>query len=78
MTGRAGIMRMMKDDIRIKLLAKNMTRQEFLRFLGGSLLVLFGLGNVIALLGHAEKVALTEGKSRGDASNGFGTRKFGA
>ena len=72
------MMKIMKEDIQIKLLAKKMTRQEFLRFLGGSFLVLFGIGNIIALLGHAEKAALTGEGTHDSTSNGFGTRKFGA
>jgi len=64
----------MKDDIRGKLLAKNMTRREFLQFVGGSFLVLFGLGNFFALLGHVKKTA----ENDSTASHGFGSRKFGA
>lgn len=68
----------MKNDVHLKLLKKNMTRREFLQFVGGSLLVLFGLGNVIALLGHVKKTALTDEVKPVPTSNGFGTRKFGA
>jgi hypothetical protein len=68
----------MKDEIQNKLLKKNMSRQEFLLFTGGSLLVLFGLSNVIALLGHVKKTALTDEKPKTATSHGFGSRKFGA
>lgn len=54
-----------------------MTRQEFLKFVGGSMLVLFGLGNLLALMGHVKKTALTE-EVKPASPNGFGTRKFGA
>ncbi len=67
----------MKDEIRIKLLNKSMTRQEFLQFVGGSVLILIGLGNAIALLGHVKKTALTAEKPQAPASHGFGSRKFG-
>jgi hypothetical protein len=69
----------MKDDFRTKLLAKHMNRQEFLQLLGGSLLVLFGLGNLIALMGHVKKTALNDNNEQTEAtSHGFGSRKFGA
>ncbi|HEX6461745.1 MAG TPA: hypothetical protein VFZ58_00535 [Candidatus Saccharimonadales bacterium] len=64
----------MEQDIQKKLLAKQMTRREFLQFLTGSLLVLFGLGNLLALMGHVKKTAVGEQH----ASHGFGSRKFGA
>lgn len=68
----------MKDDIQHKLLVKKMTRQEFFHFVGGSLLVLFGLGNIIALISHVKKTTDTDTKQAVDASHGFGSRKFGA
>jgi hypothetical protein len=66
-------------DIQKKLLEKNMTRREFLQFTGGSILVLFGLGNLIALLTHMKKTAEpTSAATVEDVSHGFGSRKFGA
>jgi len=66
----------MEDKLHKKLLRKEMTRKEFLQFTGSSLLVLFGLGNLIALVGHFAKTA--EPEKVADASHGFGSRKFGA
>lgn len=69
----------MDKKTRAKLLSKEMTRREFLQFTGSSLLVLFGLGNIIALIHHTKQVA--EAPIAADAtkaSAGFGTRKFGA
>ena len=54
-----------------------MTRREFLQFVGASLLVLFGLGNLIALLEHTKKTAQAEVAKTPPASHGFGARKFG-
>jgi hypothetical protein len=62
-------------DIRQRILHKNMTRYEFLQFIGGSALVLLGLGNIISLLRHLEKSATTTQQTK--ASRGFGSRKFG-
>jgi len=67
----------MKNDVHLKLLKNNMTRREFLQFLGGSVLVLLGLGNLLALMGHVKKTALSDEVKPAPSSNGFGTRKFG-
>ncbi|HET6746616.1 MAG TPA: hypothetical protein VFH06_00740 [Candidatus Saccharimonadales bacterium] len=60
-----------------KLLDKQMTRREFLQFAGASLLVLFGLSNIVALLNHAKRTAEAPDTSQAKASTGFGSRKFG-
>jgi hypothetical protein len=60
-----------------KLLDKQMTRREFLQFAGASLLVLFGLSNIIALINHAKRTAETPTIAEEKASTGFGSRKFG-
>lgn len=56
-------------------LAKRMTRKEFLQHAGGALIALFGLSNLLSLFGY-EKPQLAEKAQTKDA-NGFGTRKFG-
>jgi hypothetical protein len=61
-----------------KLLKKQMSRREFLQFAGGSALILFGLGNVLQLLGHVRKTADTPRVAQVSEKNGFGSRKFGA
>lgn len=53
-----------------------MTRRQFLQFVASSLLVVVGLGNLIALLDHTRKMADTPDNSQ-PASHGFGSRKFG-
>lgn len=69
----------MDKDTRALLLAKKMTRREFLQVVGGSLLILFGLGNVIAVLTHVKKIGQpTQTKlAQNEAIHGFGARKFG-
>jgi hypothetical protein len=68
----------MDKETRIKLLNKKMTRREFLQFTGSSLLVLFGLGNIFAVLNHAKQTASSSQMDTAKASSGFGSRKFGA
>jgi len=60
-----------------KLLKKPMTRREFLQFTGGSILVLFGLGNILALMSHVKKTVEPPKVVQSKANNSFGTRKFG-
>lgn len=57
-----------------------MTRKEFLQLIGGSVVVLFGFGNLIAAIEHLNKTADTTGSKKvsSDANHGFGSRKFGA
>ena len=70
----------MWNNLHKKLSQKDMTRREFLQFSGGLIALLFGFGNLIALITHfvksdePPKVA----KAEADASHGFGSRKFGA
>ncbi len=69
----------MDQNTKVKLLNKAMTRREFLQFAGSSFLVLFGLGNLIALLEHTRKTANAPALAdAAPASHGFGSRKFGA
>jgi hypothetical protein len=64
-------------NTRAKLLNKKMTRRQFLQFIASSLLVVVGLGNLIALLEHTRLTANTP-ESPAPANHGFGSRKFGA
>lgn len=68
----------MDKETRTKLLDKQMTRRDFLQFVASSALVLFGLGNIIALISHTKKVANEPQQTVSQASTGFGSRKFGA
>jgi hypothetical protein len=67
----------MKGDLRDKLLARQMSRREFLQFVGGSVLVLFGLSNLITFLKHVAEPA-PAAKPVKETAHGFGSRKFGA
>lgn len=68
----------MNKITRTKLLDKEMTRREFLQFAGSSVLILFGLSNIIALMHHTKKVAEAPAPlETAKASTGFGSRKFG-
>lgn len=68
----------MNRETRTKLLNKAMTRREFLQFAGSSVLILFGLSNILALLHHTKKVAdVPAPQETTKASSGFGSRKFG-
>jgi hypothetical protein len=67
----------MRGDLRKKLLEKEMTRKEFLQFAGGSLLVLLGLTNVLALFSHLSRSVESPKVASTEASHGFGSHKFG-
>ncbi|HSX28213.1 MAG TPA: hypothetical protein VLF60_02075 [Candidatus Saccharimonadales bacterium] len=65
----------MSSDIHKQLLAKKMSRKEFLQLAGGSAFVLFGLSNFLPLFRHYSKTQPKAHKATAD--NNFGTRKFG-
>lgn len=67
----------MNKGTRVKLLDKQMTRREFLHFAGSSVLILFGLQNILALLQHSKKVAEAPQAEPVKSNSGFGSRKFG-
>ncbi|HEX4662474.1 MAG TPA: hypothetical protein VH144_02575 [Candidatus Saccharimonadales bacterium] len=67
----------MKDELRKKLLARQMTRQEFLQFMGASILVVFGLSNLMSFLKNIAEPA-PKAKPKEEVAHGFGSRKFGA
>ncbi len=58
------------------LLEREMSRKEFLQFLGSSLVVLFGLSNFVNLLQRTAHP--THIQNSGEARGGFGSRKFGS
>lgn len=64
-----------------ELLAKQMTRREFVRLFGLAILGILGINNFISLL-RGSTFNSTAQKSdvalRDKESSGFGTRKFGA
>jgi hypothetical protein len=64
----------MRDNMREKLNTE-ITRKQFLQFMAAALLTVFGLNNILSLLGGSRDVhhVLVPGTDH----NGFGTRKFG-
>jgi hypothetical protein len=69
----------MFDNLQEKLLKKDMTRRDFLQFVGSSVLLLFGLGNIISFILHMKKSSepVSAVSSKEPTSHGFGSRKFG-
>lgn len=69
----------MRETVDIKeLLAREMSRKEFLQLTAGAVIALLGVGNFIKyLLAHSRRADNGQ-KIAGKTSNGFGSRKFGA
>jgi hypothetical protein len=65
----------MKGNLQRALLAREMTRKEFLQVVGASLVVLLGLPNFLKMMQRPEASADTQ---QDEAEHGFGIRKFGA
>lgn len=59
-----------------QLLDKEVSRKEFLQFVGGGVLVIFGLNNLISYISQFNRPATSDAPV--EASNGFGSRRFGA
>jgi hypothetical protein len=69
----------MQENLREQLNTE-ITRKQFLQYLTGAVLMVFGLHNLVALLtGNRviEKRLIVAGPA-GDMANGFGARRFGA
>ncbi len=52
-----------------------MTRKEFLRYAGGTLVMLLGLSNLLSFLRQPTRTIV---QTQVDDRHGFGSRKFGA
>jgi len=67
---------MQSENMRDRLSAE-ITRKQFLQFMGGALLMVFGLDNLISLLTgqKIEKHIYINGNAQ--AGHGFGSSKFG-
>lgn len=65
----------MKNDIN-DLVAKELSRKEFLQFIGGGIVVLFGMSNFINYLLRFNRTGTPSVIT--DSRHGFGSRKFGA
>ena len=54
------------------------TRKQFLQYIAGALLVVFGLNNLISLLtGHKIEKHIYIPEQNSDAARGFGSSRFG-
>jgi hypothetical protein len=60
-----------------KLLEKEVTRKEFLQFLGAALITIFGLNNFIALLTQTTQTTTSHASDK-NGQHGFGSSRFGA
>ena len=60
-----------------KLLEKEVTRKEFLQFMGAALITILGLNNFIALLTHAAQTSTSHAPNDPNR-HGFGSSRFGA
>ena len=56
-------------------IGKELSRKDFLKFIGGGIVVLFGMSNFINYLSHFHRTGTP--KVAVEANHGFGTRKFG-
>lgn len=65
----------MRDGLREKLNTE-VTRQQFIQYIGITLLMLFGLHNFLSLLGSHKTIG-GHTTHFDDADQGFGSRKFG-
>lgn len=66
----------MRDNLR-EHLNTEVTRKQFLQYLGGALLLVFGLNNLVSLL-TGKKIEHHVLPQTNDAHEGFGARRFGA
>jgi hypothetical protein len=68
----------MRDVLRERLNTE-VTRQQFLQYMGTALLMVFGLNNLIQLLSTTRSVKYPQQPAvpAPNASDGFGTRRFG-
>ena len=65
------------DDMRDKLNTE-ITRKQFLQFMAGAMLMVFGLDNLVSLLtGHKFQKNIFINNGSSEASHGFGNSKFG-
>jgi hypothetical protein len=61
------------EDLKSKLLTQEMSRKDFLKFLGAGALVVFGVSNFIKMLKDLQKSPTASKETR----SGFGSSKFG-
>jgi len=66
----------MRDDLRDQL-AKEITRKQFLQYMAGAVLTIFGFGNLINLLTGGKHAHHLLGGTVDNNRHGFGSSKFG-
>ena len=70
-------MKAMRDVLRERLNTE-VTRQQFLQYMGTALLMVFGLNNLLNLLSSTKTVEHHYAPTPApDSADGFGSRKFG-
>lgn len=60
-------------------LNKDITRKQFLQYMAGAVLMVFGLSGLFSLLsgGRTIERQILTGVPGGEGANGFGSRRFG-
>jgi hypothetical protein len=66
----------MRDSLR-NTINTEITRKQFLQYIGGTLLMLFGLYRFIELLSGSHPMPHLPPQQQNGESAGFGTRRFG-
>lgn len=68
----------MRNENMRERLSTEITRKQFLQFMGGAMLMVFGLDNLISLLtGHKFQKNIFINHEGSESSHGFGSSKFG-
>jgi hypothetical protein len=62
-----------------QILAREMTRKQFLQYMGAATIAVLGIGNLLAVLTSIKEQpeASLPANQLSEAKKGFGTRKFG-
>lgn len=58
-----------------EIIERELSRKDFLKFIGGGIVVLFGMHNLINYVAHFHRASTP--KAAVETSSGFGARKFG-
>jgi len=66
----------MREELREKLNTE-ITRKQFLEYLVGAVLLLFGFNNLLSLLTSGKSTRYVMVPGPGGNADGFGTRRFG-
>lgn len=66
----------MRDNMR-GALTQEVTRKQFLQYIGTAFLMVFGLNNLVSLLTGTKPKHILGGHNPADGKHGFGNSKFG-